>query len=85
MTLTIDILLDDEGHIAGVVVPDGAAVHITTEADPECGFEAHYSDAEDDLRLDYEREKDVGFLPHVPRGFRTPQGLAVHDLRKVIR
>lgn len=75
--LTITITTDAEGRITGLVVPEGAQAQIAT--DEGDAFASHFG-SEGEQFFRYDADNDAGYRPHVPRGYRSRQGMTVYDL-----
>jgi hypothetical protein len=75
--LTITITTDAQGRITGLLVPKGAQAHIVPDVKAEHAFAAHFG-AEGEQSYRYDEANDVGFAPHVPRGYRSLQHLTLH-------
>lgn len=77
--LTITITTDTRGRITGLLVPEGAQAHIVPDACSTDAFAAHFG-APGETFYSYDDARDVGFAPHVPRGYRSSQHLTLHAL-----
>jgi hypothetical protein len=75
--LTITITTDTEGRITGLVVPRGAQAQIA--ADEGDAFASHFG-SEGERFFRYDEDNDAGHRSHIPRGYRSRQGLTVYDL-----